>query len=358
MVTVCSPFASTASSKQSVFPSNGNILKKKARNTILSVLSKRQSQEKLFLGERSDQNSSVSSSEPSMQQTKWPSEAMIVDLNSTKSNPQWPSSASLRSQSQRFSPPSQAWISSDSNSRVSQVKTNEQDNISSRVVETTNVAPAGLDALDGNTKIGKISSRWPPQPRYPESSDEPLGWHRASAPKHLSCPPEIESAVQGSEVMVVSMSPSYTSVKDITQDTPKSPKFESDSVKVSIPFQVQGQPQLSVKEDQRSDAWSSSVSICVPFQVNENGDGVSVLSSEPSVSLASSLAVKLPLLGPGGDERDGAVTKPRAHSSPQSSRRKPPKGILYLANLPVCFLMYTLQNVVTMSNIRDGPLEK
>lgn len=184
MVTICSSFAFTASSKQSVFPSNGNILKKKARNTILSVLSKRQSQEKLFLGERSDQNSSVSSSEPSMQQTKWPSEAMIVDVNSTKPNPQWPSSASVRSQSQRFSPPSQAWICSDSNSSVSQVKTNEQDNLSSRVVETTNVAPAGLDALDGNTKIGKISSRWPPQPRYPDSSGESLGWHRASAPKH------------------------------------------------------------------------------------------------------------------------------------------------------------------------------
>ena len=328
-----SRFAFTASSKQSGFPSNGNILKKKACNTILSVLSKRQSQEKLFLGERSDghQNSSVSSSEPSLQQTKWPSEAMIVDLNSTKANPQWPGSVSVKSQSHPFATPSQAWISSDSNSRVSQVKKNEQDNISSRVVETTNVAPAGLDALDGNTKIGKLSSRWPPQSQYLDSDGESLGWRRASAPKHVSCPQEMESAVQGSEVMVVSMSPSYTSVKDITRDSPKSPKFESDSVKVSIPFQVQGQTQQSVKGDQqRSDAWSSSVSICVPFQVNENGDGVSVLSSEPSVPLASSLA----FLGPGGDERDGPVTKSPAHSSPQSGRRKSPKGT-YLANLNV-----------------------
>ena len=308
-------------SKQSVFPNNGNILKKKARGTILSVLSKRQTQEKQFLGERSEgqQNSSIGSLEPALQQAKWPSEATMVNPPTTKPKPQRP--VPVRSQSYHFAPPSQPWNSSHSNNRVSQ-----QDIIaSSRHVETHNIARTGLDVLDGNSNVGKLSSRWPPQPRYPESDRGSLGWRRASAPKHLSCPPDMKTAVQNSDAMVVSMSPSYTSVKDITQETPMSPKFESDSVKVSIPFQVQSQNQQPIQPSQASDAWSSSVSICVPFQVNENGDSVSLLSHEPSLQADSSHKGKSPIVT-GEDEKDGAVTKPRAQSSPQPGRRKPPKG--------------------------------
>lgn len=299
-------------SKQSVFPNNGNILKKKARSTILSVLSKRQTQEKQFLGERSEgqQNNSISSLEPALQQAKWPSEAMMVNPPSTKPKPQ--RSVPVRSQSYQFAPPSQAW-------------TSQQDIIaSSRHVETQDIARTGLDVLDGNSNVGKLSSRWPPQPRYPVSDRGSLGWRRTSAPKHLSCPSDMETALQNSDAMVVSMSPSYTSVKDITQETPMSPKFESDSVKVSIPFQVQSQNQKPIQPSQTSDAWSSSVSICVPFQVNENGDSVSLLSHEPSLPADSGHKGKSPIVT-GEDEKDGADTKPRAESSPQPGRRKPPK---------------------------------
>lgn len=324
IITVCgSLFVIAAPSKQSVFPNNGNILKKKARSTILSVLSKRQTQEKLFLGERSDgrQNSSVGASESTLHQ---PSEAMIGDLTSTRPNPHRPSYAVVKSQTYQLAPSNEGSDSIDS--WVSQVQANEQGKLSSRVVDASNVAQArGLDVLDGDAKVGKISSRWPPQARHPDSDGDSLGWRRASAPKHLPCPSEMESAVRGSDAMVLSMSPSYTSVKDITQDTPLSPKSESDSVMVSIPFQVQGQKQPAEKPDQRCDAWSSSVSICVPFQVNENGDGVSVLPSGPSLEVDSNQAA---LDGRASeDERDGkAVPKPRAHSSLQPGRRTTPKG--------------------------------
>ena len=351
---LCSLFVLAAPSKQSVFPNNGNILKKKARSTILSVLSKRQTQEKLFLGERPDvrnQNSSFGSSEPTLDQTKWPSEATKVDLASTKPNPQRLSSVGVNGPSYQDTPSNQGWASPDSIN-------NEQDYFSARAVERAEVTQAGLDVLDGNAKVGKLSSRWPPQPRNPDSEGESLGWRRASAPKLLSCPPEMERAGQGPEAKVVSMSPSYTSVKDIIRDTPSSPKSEVDSVKVSIPFQVQSQsPQQAAKPEQRSDAWSSSVSICVPFQVNENGDGVSVLPSGPSLPVDSSRTVKS-LLGPNErtpeDERDGRpATKPRAQSSPQTGRRKPPQGS-YPAKHPTCFIYLFIYSFIYFNVLPDN----
>lgn len=294
-------------------------------------MSKRQTQEKFFLEEKADdyQNSSVNSSELTSQKTKWPSEAMVVDLATTKPAAQRPTSFAVKSQSyHQFAPPNQSWASLGSDDRpseVSEVKASEQGNFSSRNAETTYVGQTGLDAVDGSRNVAKISSRWPPQQKY-----ESLGWRRGSAPKHLSCPPEIETAVKVSDTKVVSMSPSYTSVKDITPDSPRSPKFETDSVRVSIPFQVQGHQSQPAKLNHGTYAWSSSVSICVPFQVNENNEGVSVLPpSGPSLPVESSPAAANSLVVPDGrlDERDGVVvTKPRAHSSPQPGRRKQPKG--------------------------------
>lgn len=294
-------------------------------------MSKRQTQEKFFLEEKADdyQNSSVNSSELTSQKAKWPSEAMVVDLATTKPAAQRPTSFAVKSQSyHQLAPPNQSWASlgtDDRSSEVSEVKASEPGNFSPRNAETTFVGQTGLDAVDGSRNVAKISSRWPPQQKY-----ESLGWRRGSAPKHLSCPPEIETAVKVSDTKVVSMSPSYTSVKDITPDSPRSPKFETDSVRVSIPFQVQGHQSQPAKLNQGTYAWSSSVSICVPFQVNENNEGVSLLPpSGPSLPVESSSAAANSLVVPDGrvDERDGAVvTKPRAHSSPQSGRRKQPKG--------------------------------
>lgn len=313
-----------ATLKPSVFPNNGNILKKKARSTILSVLSRRQSQEKLFLDEKpaGNQHSSLSSSEPGSQETKLASQAVIVDLNASKPNPQRPSSVAVRRQSLQLAPSKEVRTSSDSTNKVSQVDSaiGQEKCISSRtVVDSSNVTQTGLDSLDNNGNIGKLGSRWPP-PRNPDIKGESLGLRRVSAPKHLFFPPEVEVTKPESDVMVVSMSPSYISVKDITQDTPSSPRFESDSVKVSIPFQVQGQSQQPEKADHGTDPWSSSVSVCVPFQVDENGASVTLLSSAaPALAAVGSSSAVNSLRSAGKDKIDGAVTKATTHSSPQPS---------------------------------------
>lgn len=297
-------FALAGPSKQSVFPSSGNILKKKARTTILSVLTKRQAQEKLFLGEKTDgreqQNSTVSSLDPSLQVPKWSSEAMIVDLATDleKSKSQRPGSVEANSLSYHIGHSNQNWPSSNSNDKVSEVKSNEQnDQLLSSVVdgrqtlENSVVEQAGLDIYEENTKENELSSRMPlAQPLYPDmgQSTQSLGERRDFAPRHLSCSAQATEVSDVSHAMVVSMSPSYTCVKDITPSSPLSPKIVSDSVKVSIPFQVHGQQQSS-RPEQQSHAWSSSVSICVPFQVNENGAGVSALPSFDNQLLPTTL---------------------------------------------------------------------
>ncbi|XP_031574233.1 trichohyalin-like [Actinia tenebrosa] len=55
-----------------------------------------------------------------------------------------------------------------------------------------------------------------------------------------------------------------------------SPKLVSDSVQVSIPFGVPASPTSPRNSDSGSDSWTSSVSVCVPFQVTED-DGVKAL---------------------------------------------------------------------------------
>lgn len=286
LVITFSCFSLVAASKQSVFPSGGNILKKKARNTLLSVLTKRQAQEKFFLGDKTDgreqQNSTVSSVEQSLHQPKWSSEAMIVDLGadtaSTKSKPQRPEPVEAKSLSYYpFETSNQKWASLTSNGKVSRAKSDEQiDEKSTHVVENAVLQ----QDLEQNTNESKLSSGLPPGALYldrgqKDPSLQSLGNRRNFAPRHLPCPEDGDV----SQAMVVSMSPSYTSVKDITPSSPLSPKSVSDSVKVSIPFQVHGQQQSSRQEQEPSHVWSSTVSVCVPFQVNEHGASVPVACS-------------------------------------------------------------------------------
>lgn len=224
---------------------------------------------------------------------------VAADLASTKSKSQRPGShVEAKSLSYHFETPNQNWPSSNSNDQVLKVKSNEQNGeLSSRVVDggqVLAVEQAGLDIFDENTKGSKLSSRLPPQPLYPDrdrsdQSTQSLGKRRDFAPRHLPCPAQATDDV--SHAMVVSMSPSYTSVKDITPSSPLSPKSVSDSVKVSIPFQVHGQQQSS-RPEQQSHVWSSSVSVCVPFQVNEDGACVSVLPSFDNQLLSTSLLDK------------------------------------------------------------------
>ena len=296
LVITFSCFSLVAPSKQSVFPSGGNILKKKARSTLLSVLTKRQAQEKFFLGDKTDgreqQNSTVSSVEQSLHQPKWSSEAMIVDLGadleSTKSKPQRPGAVEAKSLSCypfETSNPNRASLTS--NDKVSRAKSNEQiDEKSTHFVENAVVE----QDLEQNTNESKLSSRLPHEPLYldrdqTDPSFQSLGNRRNFAPRHLPC----QDFGDVSQAMVVSMSPSYTSVKDITPSSPLSPKSVSDSVKVSIPFQVHGQQQSSKPEQQPSHVWSSTVSVCVPFQVNEHGASVPVSCSFDNQLLPTSL---------------------------------------------------------------------
>jgi len=300
-----SRFALAAPSKQSAFPSNGNILKKKARTTILSVLNKRQTQEKFFLGEKNDgreqQNSAISSLEPSVLDAKRYSEGMIEDLPPTKSKSQRPTSVVAKSPSYHFETPNQNCPTSYSNDKCSEVKSNEQNKLLSHHVEdwqvlgNADMEQAGLDDVEEDSKVSKSSSKMSSQPldrSRAELTTQTLSKPRRDfAPRHLPCAEQSAKISDGSHAMVVSMSPSYTCTKDITPSSPLSPKLVSDSVMVSIPFQVHGQQPFS-RPQQQSTAWSSSVSVCVPFQVNENGAGVSVLSSFDNQLLSTSVLDK------------------------------------------------------------------
>lgn len=288
-------FGLAAPSKQSAFPSNGNILKKKARTTILSVLNKRQTQEKFFLGEKNDgreqQNRFVSSSGPSVQHLY--SEGMVVDLSSTKSKSQRSSSVVVNGQNYPFETSNQNCAPSHSSDKCSDVKSNEQDHYVEdwQVLGNADVEQAGFDNVEEDTKGSKSSSKLsfqPPDRGRTEQSTQSISKRRDFAPRHLPCPEQGAKIRDGSHAMVVSMSPSYTCTKDITPSSPLSPKLVSDSVMVSIPFQVHGQ-QPSSRPEQQSDAWSSSVSVCVPFQVDENGAGVSVLPCFDNQPLSMSL---------------------------------------------------------------------
>lgn len=61
-----------------------------------------------------------------------------------------------------------------------------------------------------------------------------------------------------------------------TGEVVSSPKLVSDSIQVSIPFGVPTSPTSPRDSDSGSDSWTSSVSVCVPFQVTED-DGVKAL---------------------------------------------------------------------------------
>lgn len=281
-----------APSKPSVFPHNGNIIKKKARSTILSVLTKRQTQEKFLLGDKTDgqrdeQNGNVITSKPFSPEPKWvASEAMIVDLEPTGSG----NSQTLR-YSDTTQPTYQPAALDQNKLTPSKVPVTRSISLQSKFLssntegEKANHQRAERDELNGGTKVSKICARWPPQKadeNWMGKNTHSLCQRRHSAPKHLSWP------ATDIEPMVVSMSPSYASVKDISPtSSPTSTKSVNDSVKVSIPFQVQGQQQ-SPRVEQQSDAWASSVSVCVPFQVNENGESVPISPFANKKSLPSS----------------------------------------------------------------------
>ena len=268
------------------------------------MLTKRQTQEKFFLGEKNDgrpqQNSAVSSSGPSVQHPKQHSEGMIVDLSSTKPKSQRPSSVVVKSPSYHFETPNQNCPPSHSSDKCSEVKSNEQDKLLPHYVEdwqvpgNADLEEAGLDNVKEDTTGSRSSSKLSSQSLdrgRTEQSTQSLSKRRDFAPRHLPCPEQSAKISDGSQAMVVSMSPSYTCTKDITPSSPLSPKLVSDSVMVSIPFQVHGQ-QPSSRPEQRSDAWSSSVSVCVPFQVDENGAGVSLLTSFDNQPRSTSLLDK------------------------------------------------------------------
>ena len=254
-------------------------------------MNKRQTQEKFFLGEKNDgreqQNSAVSSSEPSVQHPKRYSEGMIEDLSSKS---QMPTSVVVKIPSYH-----------DSNDKCSEVKSNEQDKLLPHYVEdwqvrgNAHMEQAGLDNVEENIEGSKSSSILSSQPldrsRAEQSTQSLSKPRRDFAPRHLPCAEQSAKISDGSHAMVVSMSPSYTCTKDITPSSPLSPKLVSDSVMVSIPFQIHGQ-QSSSRPEQQSNVWSSSVSVCVPFQVDENGAGVSVLSSFDNQLLSTSLLDK------------------------------------------------------------------
>lgn len=256
------------------------------------MLTKRQTQEKFLLGDKTDgqrdeQNGNAITSKPFSPEPKWvASEAMIVDLEPTGSG----NSQTLR-YSDTTQPTYQPAALDQNKLTPTKVPVTRSISLQSKFLssntegEKANHQRAERDELNGGTKVSKICARWPPQKadeNWMGKNTHSLCQRRHSAPKHLSWP------ATDIEPMVVSMSPSYASVKDISPtSSPTSAKSVNDSVKVSIPFQVQGQQQ-SPRVEQQSDAWASSVSVCVPFQVNENGESVPISPFANKKSLPSS----------------------------------------------------------------------
>lgn len=256
------------------------------------MLTKRQTQEKFLLGDKTDgqrdeQNGNAITSKPFSPEPKWvASEAMIVDLEPTGSG----NSQTLR-YSDTTQPTYQPAALDQNKLTPTKVPVTRSISLQSKFLssntegEKANHQRAERDELNGGTKVSKICARWPPQKadeNWMGKNTHSLCQRRHSAPKHLSWP------ATDIEPMVVSMSPSYASVKDISPtSSPTSTKSVNDSVKVSIPFQVQGQQQ-SPRVEQQSDAWASSVSVCVPFQVNENGESVPISPFANKKSLPSS----------------------------------------------------------------------
>ena len=324
----------------------------------------------------------MSASEPSLLKTSWAPEPMVVDVTS---KPQRPTSVVVKSKSYQFIPFNQCRPSSDYYDRLVPMKTLDVNEAPSRAagdnipVREAHSVESGVDVTDG-----EAATRWRPQRSDPPS----LGTRGSDAPRHLPSPPE-EPSTQSSETstgivpIVVSMPPSYTSKKDATEETPLNPESVSEPLVISIPFQVRGQTQPA-KSESRSGVWASSVSISIPFQVNENGEGVSVpplsnshsstvsssggrnalpasnlsRASEPSKPThvrfnstkacdrldfesesdnSSAVEVVAPvlestptapsILEPDPDEPDGgAVTKPHAHSTRAAEKGRPQKG--------------------------------
>ena len=140
-------------------------------------------------------------------------------------------------------------------------------------VSTTSLSESDVIYEDGDaahhSRVESLAS---------SSSPASLSSRREDAPRTLpeSVGNPTESERRGSDDVVV-VSPSCVSRKRLSSG--------SDSVTVSTAFQVQGQPTASRPMPSGSDPWSSSVSVCVPFQVTEDQEVRALpLSSSPTRS--------------------------------------------------------------------------
>ena len=144
---------------------------------------------------------------------------------------------------------------------------------------------------EGQVSVNNAGEAGTWDPRLKHSDTTSLGTRRVEDPRHL--PDTVASSTQEvSNDAVVLVSPSSISRKRSTSG--------SDSVMVSIPFQVQGQPTTTRAEPKCSDPWSSSVSVCVPFQVTDGQEvralplSASPTRSRPTGSYFGALAGDLP----------------------------------------------------------------
>ena len=144
---------------------------------------------------------------------------------------------------------------------------------------------------EGQVSVNNAGEAGTWDPRLKHSDTTSLGTRRVEDPRHL--PDTVAPSTQEvSNDAVVLVSPSSISRKRSTSG--------SDSVMVSIPFQVQGQPTTTRAEPKCSDPWSSSVSVCVPFQVTDGQEvralplSASPTRSRPTGSYFGALAGDLP----------------------------------------------------------------
>ena len=173
---------------------------------------------------------------------------------------------------------------------------------------------------EGQVSVNNAGEAGTWDPRLKHSDTTSLGTRRVEDPRHL--PDTVASSTQEvSNDAVVLVSPSSISRKRSTSG--------SDSVMVSIPFQVQGQPTTTRAEPKCSDPWSSSVSVCVPFQVTDGQEvralplSASPTRSRPTGSYFGALAGDLPEYSkpqqPAGNVQNGTKpvpTKPSPETEP------------------------------------------
>lgn len=232
----------------------GGLLKKKARDTILSVLTKKQTQEKQVFPERGDRPVS------------WGPE-LGVDTHSKATRPL---SVMVKSSTT---------FSSDRDVNPADSSFEEPEIVSVRTHPVYKVRAKVID----EEKVNSIdpNSTWTEKHKHTNEKDDSSRRPPTSFTADLSAPDKIsptgvQSQQKGEAVTQGSVTTAYNTSTTVKAKEPQSPKKE-----VNLAFQVPVDKQAVVgKSECTSPVWASSVNVWVPFQVIDGNEAAPVSSTQ------------------------------------------------------------------------------